>query len=102
VVYKIDKELCQFNTKLAELSVWYKFNNKHVEKLRIEFRLQISNLEKEKRFKIFKEELRKVLQKEKIFSSSKKKNYFLCIHNAKKIFYRGAKFDEIFKKGQKE
>jgi len=86
VIYKIEKELCDFNTKLCELDAWYKFSNKHVEKLRVEWELQVASLEKEKRFeevscfrdtsilmkdlRFFREELRKVLQKEKILSSS--------------------------------
>ena len=86
VTYKVDKELCKFNTALCDLAVWYKFNNKHVEKIRVEFELQIANLDKEKRFeevscfrdistfnkdlRFFKEGLRKVIQKEKILSHS--------------------------------
>ena len=45
---KIDRELCKCNNKLCELTNWYPFNNKDVEKTKIEFEALKANLKKEK------------------------------------------------------
>lgn len=84
--WNIDKEMCKFETKLCELLDFYKFNNKNVEKAKLEFELKLADLDKEKRdeqvlcfrdvsvlkkdLRFFVQELRKIIQKEKILSNS--------------------------------